>query len=580
MLPMRYLLAAALAWAPQSPPVPPPSTGIDEGLRRQGVRPAPPCDDATFLRRASLDLTGRLPLPDQAYAFIHDKAPNKRARLLDELLASRQYAEFWTDYWTRTLLGNEGKGAQQVDRAVFRAWLFQRFNQNTPWNDIVTGLVAATGRNSPLTTTGPQARGFERMDPDRAAALLKADPEVNGATNWLLHYIRRPQDLAGATSKTFLGVQIQCAQCHDHKTEKWTQADFRGFASAFAHLRMEPGAREKGRPVRAFELRDVPRVAFPGNPNEDLKPFLNAPPRTLEGQKLEPGPGTRRALAAWMTDGKNPWFAAALVNRMWAHCMGAGLVEPADDLPADPGKLPPLLRSLAGDFAAQGFDLRRLLRTLCLSQAYQAASRQGDASKAEGGAGHPLRPLRPEVLMDALMDATGLEAVLQRQMPEKVEGLKARLVRQFVFLFQVDEDHEQRSFEGTIPQALMLLNGRLTQEGSALIPGNALAQILHQPGDDASKIQALYLRTLSREARPEEVDHWMAFLRRPRPVWAPSPSPTSSTSGPAPQPGKDPDGLGPLRRVGARGGARDARGQAFEDLFWALLNASEFNLNH
>ncbi len=571
------LLLAAVP-APPERPEPAPSlssASIDEALRRQWktekIRPAPLCDDATFLRRASLDITGTLPPPDVAYAFIHDVRPGKRGAAVDSLLATRKYTDYWTGYWDALLIGRATR-AQFLDRASFQAWMYRAFEKNTPWNKVVADLVSASGKNSPGEMPRIKNLGVSRMDKARADELLASDPSVNGAVNWIIKYGQLPQDLAGATSKTFLGVQIQCAQCHDHKTEKWTQGDFRSFASAFSHTKFDVLDKErKPGEVKRVEVGDAQRVVFPGARQEELKPFLNAPPKGLDGTSLGGDAGTRKALADWITSPRNPWFAPAIVNRMWAHFLGGGLLEPFDDLPADLSKLPPLLTALGGEFAANGYDLKRLIRAICLSQAYQrAALKQGK----EGGrlwSAHPLRPLRPEVLMDALIQATNVDALLQDHAAERRDQIKTQIIQQFVFLFDVDEEHEQRSFEGTIPQALLLLNSRLTNDGTSVIPGAALAQVLHQPGDDATRIQNLYLRALSREPTADELKRCLAFLAVPRSAQANLPETRAA---------KDRDGMGPIARLAVRTGARDAREQAFEDIFWALLNSSEFNLNH
>lgn len=534
------------------------------------ITPAPLADDATFLRRVYQDLAGTLPPTDIAWAFLHDSSPNRRQRLVDQLLNSRRYAEHWTVYWDRVLMGRESRD-QTVDRGAFRAWLYGQFEKNAPWNQVVTDLLTAEGQNSPGDTPRPQALGIEPMDKARVEALKGKNPDVNGAVNYFLRFAQMPQDLAGSVSKSFLGLQIQCAQCHDHKTEKWTQGDFRAFTSCFAQVRMEQ--LEKGPiagTVRRMALTDVPKVAFPGANQEELKPLLNARPAALDGSDLSAAPERRRALAKWITAPENPWFAAALVNRMWDHLMGRPLLAPVNDLPSDPAEMPELLRLLAQDFSGHGYNLKRLLRTLCLSQTYQRAA-GGTPEALAAFAAHPIRPMGPDDLVDALIGATQIEGLLQQHASERLDAIKAQIVRQFIFLFAVDEDHEQRSFEGTVPQALMLLNGRLTNDGGSLIPGDGLSLLLRQPGDDAAKVQSLYLRTLSRLPSPSESARWLAFVKgRVR---------ASALAADA-KPAKDFDGLGVLARLGTQQGSGDPREQAFEDLFWALLNATEFVTRH
>ena len=219
---------------------------LREAWANEGITPSPAVDDARFLRRATLDITGVIPSADEVLGFEHDPSPDKRQKVVDALLSSPAYAEHWALYWDDVLIGHELKEAR-VNRAGFRRWLREQFAANRPWNVMVHALVSATGQNSAGGSLRGQAYGFGNpmMAPppegDAGAAEAEADSRaINPAVNWVLKYAETPQDLAGAASKTFLGVQIQCAQCHDHKTEKWTQNDFQRFASCFARMKVEP----------------------------------------------------------------------------------------------------------------------------------------------------------------------------------------------------------------------------------------------------------------------------------------------------------------------------------------------------
>jgi len=548
---------------------------IDEALRnewkRAGVVPASRVDDARFFRRVHVDLVGTIPKPEEVTRFMADPAPDKRAKAVDALLASPGYAERWTDYWDDVLLGRYVKPGL-IDRAEFRRWLHRQFAENVPWNKVVYGLVTASGTN----------RGGNGDDEESAKGERSDDSETNGAVNWLLKYARNPQDLAGNTSRVFLGVQIQCAQCHDHKTEKWTQADFRGFAASFMRTRALPLGKDEAKPKRRlFEVRDVERTIRGGPKNPELRELASVEPAALDGTDLSTGPNRRQALAAWMTSDTNPWFAKALVNRIWAHLLGHGIVEPVDDLrPSNPGVMPQLLQQIADDFIAHGHDLKHLLRTLCATEAYQLSSgKAGAGDQADAlWARFSLKPMAPDVLLDSLVTATELEPVLERVAGENLEQLKTRLRQQFVFLFDVDEDSAEDVYEGTIPQALMLQNGPLVSGGSSMVPGAALSRVLATPGGDAPKIEALYLAALSRRPTPAEIEHWKGFLDAPREMVA-------AGAGDEPRPrdrGKRGQAAEPLARAQRRLGsfAATAKEQAYEDLFWALLNSSEFIFNH
>lgn len=558
--------------------------------KRQKITPAPPVDDARFLRRVTLDITGNLPSAETVRRFLSDRSPDKRARAVETLLSGPGYVKRWVAYWDDVLMGRTMRPMQNVDRVAFRQWLTEKFQKNTPYNQFVYELLTATGQNS---AGGSLARAAGMEMPAMLAPFAApetGDPaKVNGAVNWFLKYAQTPADLSGAVSRIFLGVQIQCAQCHDHKTEKWTQEDFRRFTACFIRTRPVPVDldRDQLRGIRRFELRDIERPLLRNRLRSGGGEYTGAIPAALDGTEFTRSPNRRRALAAWITAPENPYFAPAIVNRMWAHFMGRGFVDPIDDFrPSNPAIMPELLQKLSEDFIAHGYDLKRLIRLICNTQAYQlsAAPSRNDPENLYWSR-YRLKPMGPELILDALITATGMEEGLQRVAGAGAEAMKAQILRQLIFLFDVDEEFEQKDFEGTIPQALLLLNGSLVNNGASLLPGNALAQVLALPGDDAVKIEELYLRTLSRKPTSAELKHWQAFLNAPRTVVQ-----TDSIAGAGRRPQR---GLGgQVRRMGggpdpfARILARtrlpepEPKQQAFEDLFWALLNSSEFIFNH
>jgi hypothetical protein len=583
---------------------------IEAEWKKARITPAPHADDATFLRRVWLDMVGVIPPPEAVTAFLTDRSPNRRARAIDALLNHPRYVIHWTNYWDNVLMGRQVR-SPVVDRAAFRDWLTQQFAANTPWNRFVADLIAASGQNSPGGSYARAAgliRPQERlaMPPEMEAengsgsASGKSDGKVNGAVNWTLKYQQTPADLTGSASRIFLGVQIQCAQCHDHKTEKWTQEDFRRFAACFSSTRVLPLSRERqAGMIRQVEVFDLPARARPGlrrlNPNAPERlAFQRATPTALDGTSFADSPNRRQALAAWMTAPENPWFAQAIVNRMWAHFLGRGFVDPIDDFrPGNPPVMPALLKQLADDFAANGYDLKRLMRLICNTKVYQlsaAAPKGQTAGETEIAlwSRYRLKPLGAEALLDSLVAATNLEPVIERFAGGNLQQIKFIVQRQFGFLFDVDEEFEQKEFEGTIPQALLLLNGSLTNSGASRIPGTALAEILAQPGTDAQKLEALALRTLSRRPTAAELARWTAFVNAPRAV-----AEVETAPGPAPnlranrakailkqKGGGPPDPLSRLNTGRFAPSPGTARQQAYEDLFWALLNSSEFVFNH
>lgn len=538
---------------------------VDAALRaawkQAGIEPAAPVDDARFLRRAWLDLAGVVPPAEVVTRFLADPSPDKRRTAVAGLLAAPTWAERWANRWERLLLGPSVR-TPVVDREAFRGWVRSAFARNQPYDRFVYDLVTATGRN----TAGEEEEGTP----------------VNGAVNWLLRFRDAPQDLAGTTSRVFLGVQIQCAQCHDHKTEKWTQEDFQRFTACF----MRTGAAPVDREMSKTELvvRDTGRPAYLQQGKKKLgpSPYASAAPAALDGADFSASPNRRQALGRWMIDPQNPWFARAFVNRAWGELFGRGIVDPVDDLrPGNRPLLPELLDKLAADFAAHGFDVRRLYAMLCDTEAYQLSS--GKAARGDGQlwSRHPLAPLGPDELLDSIVAATGTQPVLSRIAGDDLDKLRADLRRQMNVLFDVDEQPEDAPYQGTIPQALMLLNGRLVNGGAAAIPGGALAEILEaHGGDDAAVIEALYLRTLSRPPTPEERAHWIEFVHAPRQVVRDDGSPVVSARA------KDAARSGALgeRRLARvdrlRPRRETSRQQAFEDVFWALLNSSEFTFNH
>jgi len=549
------------------------SSRLDAMLRTQwqtaGLVPAERADDATFLRRAYLDVTGTVPPPERILAFLADDAADKRTQIITELVESPRYARHMADTWDQILMGPHVR-TPVLDRGALTRWLEIQFARNAPWDELVTSLVTAEGTNSSGGARGIQAflggvdRGRDEMQEG-----------VNGATNWLLRYGRRPQDLAGNASRVFLGVQLQCAQCHDHKTEPWTMEDFQSFTAAFAHTRAVPLERRERGMIRQVELEDVtwaPRFWFR---NDELMAIAETEPRALDGSPLE-ADSRRQALATWMTGKDNPWFARALVNRVWAQMMGRGFVEPVDDFRAsNPALAPDVLDILAADFVSHDHDMRRLIRTIAATDAYQLAS-YGAATSGDMPAGalwssYPLKPMRAGVLLSSLIDATGVQPVLERVSRGNVEKLKLRMRRQLSFVFDDDVESNPEEFEGTIGQALFLLNGLVTNAATSEIEDGELSRLLASETSRDQKITALYLRTLSRRPTQDELNHWAQFVDQAEDFE--EPASRNGARGPARH-------LGALARPRFRSTAHTARERAYEDLFWALVNSSEFYFNH
>jgi len=563
------------------------SADVDVRVRAEwvkaGVAPTSPADDATWLRRAWLDVLGTVPPPEVVLRFLadtgKDAGKNKRARAVEAMLASSLWPDHWTVYWDDVWMGRATRG-QDVDRGAFRTWLHAALAKDEPWSQVVTELLTATGVNS---------EGGRQKDAFAADGRTAPTDGVNGAVNWTLRYGQTPQDMAGTASRSLLGVQIQCAQCHDHKTEKWTQQDFQSFAAAFVRTKFVPIDRGKAMgQVKRVEVRDLdhpaPRFAKMG----DLEPIDKAQPKALDGTSLGGGGGVRAALARWVTSPDNPWFARAFVNRMWGHFLGRGFVDPVDDLrPGNAPAAPAVLDALAADFVASGFDVKHLVRVIVGSEAYALSSSPLPDASAKADPEVKLwerfrvTPLGPDELLGALVTATRVDNVVRATGKLDLDQVRFKVRQRYGFLFDVDEDSDEPDYEGTIAQALALLNGGVVGTGTRLLPGSALADVLAAPGDDASKIESLYVRTLSRFPSADETARWQAFLADA--TQAPAPAPPQAT----PPVGKDakarkpkqPDPLSGLENR-ATTPREDVRVRAYEDLLWTLLNSSEFVLNH
>jgi hypothetical protein len=480
-----------------------------------GVEPAPRADDATFLRRAYLDLAGRIPSVAEARAFLKDPAPDKRERLVEALLAGNGYANHFTNVW-RALLLPEADAAFQfgVQKPIFELWLRKRFRENRGYGQIVRALL-----------TVPFGDGRGGFNPYRE----------RGPTPISFYYAKdvKPESLGAGTARLFLGVKLDCAQCHDHPFAKWKREQFWQFAAFFSGFEVES---RQGFITNVREVKDRRELTISGGPKIVQAAFLDG---TEPQWKYDVG--TRETLAEWMTSPKNPWFARAAANRLWAYFFGTGLVEPVDDLRDDnPASHPELLDELARQFAAHRFDFKFLIRAITASRAYQSGSAADSASPEDPRlfARMALRGLSPEQIFDSLSTATGFrEKRPGRRFFFLDDTLRSEFMKQFA------NTDKRTEFQTSILQSLMLMNGKLTEEVTNPERSATLAAVVDSPflGTD-EKVETLFLAALARPPRSDERERFGRYVRA--------------------------------------GGVRGDAGRALGDVFWVLLNSPEFLLNH
>ncbi|HVC93716.1 MAG TPA: DUF1549 domain-containing protein [Pirellulales bacterium] len=396
-------------------------------LQRLGIMPSEPADDATFMRRVYLDVIGTLPTADEVRAFLADATTDKRATLVDRVLSREEYADYWAMRWSDLLRVDRDRVTPPVAVATSR-WLRRQFAENRPYDQFVRDIVTVQGNTA---AEGPA--GFYRV-------------------------LDTPEALARSISQLFLGVRIECAQCHHHPAEKWGQDDYFALAGFFT------GVVRKNLPTgrMAIVSRGGADLAHPRTGQLVPARALGAPPA-----RFAPGGDRRLNLAEWMTAPDNPFLATAISNRLWAHYLGRGLVEPIDDLRAtNPATNEPLLAVLASHMRDVKFDLKAFTRTLLNSRAYQLSSRANESNAGDeqnfSHAAHKALPA--EVLLDAICRVTGV--------PEKFngwpEGYRAiqiwdnRMPSYFFRIFgrpvRASVCECERSNEPSVTQALHLMN--------------------------------------------------------------------------------------------------------------------------
>jgi hypothetical protein len=498
---------------------------IRAGWEAAGIAPAERADDAAWLRRAYLNLAGRIPSAEEARRFLDDRRSHKRQRLIDELLDDPASIRHLTTQWANLLVGRAP--GPKVNRPALEKFLRTSFAAERGWDEIVADLVAAEGRS-----------------------------DENGAANFLIAHLNNQAVPATAiTARLFLGEQVQCTQCHNHPFGTARQTDFWEFNSFF-HQTEAVLLTERDPTTGRVKSQAMELVSHPlGGPTfyETVNGVMKAVYPRYRGKEVsaEPDVNRRRELARLMVEEDGLRLAMAFVNRTWKQFFGHGFTRHVDDMgPHSPPSHPELLNELAGAFRRNGYNVKDLMRWICLSEPYQLSSRfhEGNRIDDPDRGETPLfsrvypQPMSLEQLYDSFLMATKAHQQGATDWTS-AEQRRQEWLRQFIVSFQTEENDEANTFEGTVTQALALMNGPMTETALEPTPGTYLGEVLRAPGSDVEKIERLCLAALSRKPSAKELAVMQKLVRE---------------SGPSP----------------VRPQATGAEG--YQDLFWALLNSNEF----
>lgn len=478
---------------------------IDAVLKREGLEPSRQTNDTEFLRRVYLDMTGKIPTSDEVLDFINDGSPSKRSEKIDELIGSKESVDYWALLWTNWLIGRRDDGDDR--RIGLTGWVREALEANMPYNKFVRELVAADG---------------ELQD--------------NPAGNYVLRYERSPVFLTSHTSRLFLGLPMQCAECHDHKTEAWLQEDFYGIAAFFTGIEsMEKGYIESKDMNGNLITTEMENYLITNNPKQNRTLYVESmdesvPPRFLDGTEYKGALIKKRtAFAEWMTAKTNPYFSKAIVNRIWKHFMGRAFVEPIDGFGEEyPATNPELLAWLAEDFVIHGYDLQHLMGTILNSKTYQRSSEANKGNKDdEIYYSHAyMKPLSAEQFFYSMLEATGFERLQQVQMGginkqggedrkgmlSALEQKKREHLKKFLFLLDNGEMEEIEAFNGTVPQALMMINGDIVNNSANYKErGSFINYVLSNWRDTIDRVQFIYLNVLSRKPTAKEQTYFQRY---------------------------------------------------------------------
>lgn len=508
--------------------VPPSKNFVDDlvfaNLKEIGVPPSPVCDDATFLRRITLDISGRLPTEEESRAFLANTAADKRDQVIDSLLSSPEYADFFANKWTAMLKNRRDDASDITSNFAFYAWVRDSLLANKPYDQMVRELLAATG----TVIANPPVAWYKR--------------------------VKEPKQQLEDVAQLFLGVRMQCAQCHHHPFERWSQDDYYSLSAFFSQVGRKPSA-TRGEDL-IFHKRGV-AVATNIKTGASLKPAAlgDAIPT------IAPDEDPRLKLADWMSSPQNPFFAKALVNRYWKHFFRRGLIEPEDDIrDSNPPTNPELLAALEKHFIDSRFDLKSLVKVIVQSNAYQlsATPNEHNIADVQNYSRYYPRRLQAEVMLDAIDDLTGART----DFPNLPAGTRAIALPDnsynnaspFLRVFGRPENESvcecERIQSSSLAQSLHLMNAADIKGKLATANGRA-DRLSKSDKPPEERIRELYMVAFSREPKADELKVAMDYLAEPL-----------------------------LDSAGNPVDAQRASQEKFQDLIWALINTKEFLFNH
>ena len=486
---------------------------VFEKLRTLGVPPSGPADDATFFRRVTIDLAGRLPTRDEVRAFRGDTSPYKRDRWIESLLASSDYADYFANKWA-ALLRNKNENAEwKRGTYAFHGWLRDQLHRNEPYDKVVRSILAASG-----------------------------SVESNPAVVWY-RAVDKLEEQVEDSAQLFMGLRLQCARCHHHPFEAWSQRDYYSYAAFFSRVGRKDSPRGLRQEKRIFHRRGQ---ASARNPRSGE----NVAPAGIGGEELSlrPDQDPRQALVDWLVDADNPFFAKALVNRYWKHFFGRGLVDPEDDMRlTNPACNPKLLDRLADDFRSSGYDLKQLCRSIVQSRVYQLSSipNEHNGRDRQNFSRFYPRRLQAEVLYDSINQVTsaapgfgGLPSDTRAvALPDS--GMRNYFLTVFGRPMAQSACECERSNDANLAQSLHLLNSKDVLGRISSDQGRAAQLARDAERADAEKIHELYDWVFGRQPQAEELQFALEHL-----------------------------GRSPEKKL------------AYEDIVWALLNTKEFLFTH